>query len=62
MEPAAIADLDLPYWLGIVLTLTLPRGKRNRVLRQPEVRVVVDPYSRQAFLAVGKTIRGIISF
>jgi hypothetical protein len=27
-----------------------------------EVRVVVDPYSRQAFLAVGKTIRGIISF
>ncbi|PYM82472.1 MAG: hypothetical protein DME13_17485, partial [Candidatus Rokuibacteriota bacterium] len=27
--------------LGIVLTLTLPRGKRNRVLRQPEVRVVV---------------------
>ena len=27
--------------LGIVLTLTLPRRKRNRVLRQPEVRVVV---------------------
>ena len=27
-----------------------------------EVRVVVDPYSRQAFLAVGKTIRGIVSF
>jgi hypothetical protein len=27
-----------------------------------EVRVVVDPYSRQAFLAVGKSIRGIISF
>ena len=27
-----------------------------------EVRVVVDPYSRQAFLAVGKTIRGILSF
>jgi flagellar protein FliO/FliZ len=27
-----------------------------------EVRVVVDPYSRQAFLAVGRTIRGIISF
>ena len=27
-----------------------------------EVRVVVDPYSRQAFLAVGKAIRGIVSF
>lgn len=27
-----------------------------------EVRVVVDPYSRQAFLAVGPTIRGIVSF
>ncbi len=27
-----------------------------------ELRVVVDPYSRQAFLAVGKTIRGIVSF
>jgi hypothetical protein len=27
-----------------------------------EVRVVVDPYSRQAFLAVGRTIRGIVSF
>lgn len=27
-----------------------------------EVRVVVDPYSRQAFLAVGRTIRGILSF
>ena len=27
-----------------------------------EIRVVVDPYSRQAFLAVGRTIRGIVSF
>jgi len=27
-----------------------------------EVRVVVDPYSRQAFLAVEKTIRSILSF
>jgi hypothetical protein len=27
-----------------------------------EVRVIVDPYSRQAFLAVGRTIRGIVSF
>ncbi len=27
-----------------------------------EVRVVVDPYSRQAFLAVGKSIKGIVSF
>ena len=27
-----------------------------------EVRVVVDPYSRQAFLAIGRTIRGIVSF
>jgi hypothetical protein len=27
-----------------------------------EVRVVVDPYSRQVFLAVGRTIRGIVSF
>jgi len=27
-----------------------------------DVRVVVDPYSRQAFLAVGRTIRGIVSF
>ena len=27
-----------------------------------ELRVVVDPFSRQAFLAVGRTIRGIVSF
>ncbi len=27
-----------------------------------EVRVVVDPYSRQAFLAIEKTIRSILSF
>lgn len=27
-----------------------------------ELRVVVDPYSRQAFLALGRTIRGIVSF
>ncbi|HEY6930307.1 MAG TPA: hypothetical protein VJA66_11575 [Thermoanaerobaculia bacterium] len=27
-----------------------------------DVRVIVDPYSRQAFLAVGRTIRGIVSF
>jgi hypothetical protein len=27
-----------------------------------EIRVVVDPYSRQAFLAVAGTVRGILSF
>jgi len=27
-----------------------------------EVRVVVDPYSRQAFLALDNKIRGIVSF
>ena len=27
-----------------------------------EIRVVVDPYSRQAFLALGNTIRAILSF
>ena len=27
-----------------------------------EIRVVVDPYSRQAFLALETTIRGIVSF
>jgi hypothetical protein len=27
-----------------------------------EIRVVIDPYSRQAFLALEKTIRGIVSF
>jgi hypothetical protein len=27
-----------------------------------EVRVVVDPYSRQAFLAIERTIRSILSF
>jgi hypothetical protein len=27
-----------------------------------KIRVVVDPWSRQAFLAVGKTIRAIVSF
>ena len=31
--------------LGIVLTLTLPRGKRNRVLRQPEVRRRDSPFA-----------------
>jgi hypothetical protein len=27
-----------------------------------EIRVVVDPYSRQAFLALDRVIRGIVSF
>jgi hypothetical protein len=27
-----------------------------------EIRVVVDPFSRQAFLALQSTIRGIVSF
>jgi hypothetical protein len=27
-----------------------------------EIRVVVDPYSRQAFLALENRIRGILSF
>ena len=32
------------------------------VIPPAEVRVVVDPYSRQAFLAVERTIRSILSF
>jgi hypothetical protein len=32
------------------------------VVPPAEVRVVVDPYSRQAFLAIDRTIRSILSF
>ena len=40
----------------------LAAGLQGDVPSPAEVRVVVDPYSRQAFLAVGRTIRGIVSF
>ena len=40
----------------------LTRALAEDVPPPADVRVVVDPYSRQAFLAVGKTIRGIVSF
>jgi len=40
----------------------LVAGLQGDVPSPAEVRVVVDPYSRQAFLAVGRTIRGIVSF
>ena len=40
----------------------LAEGLTGDVPSPAEVRVVVDPYSRQAFLAVGRTIRGIVRF
>ena len=38
------------------------RFDRGRRARPDEIRVVVDPYSRQAFLALENRIRGILSF
>jgi hypothetical protein len=38
------------------------RSLAEDVTPPAEVRVVVDPYSRQAFLAIERTIRSIVSF
>ncbi len=38
------------------------RSLAEDVAPPAEVRVVVDPYSRQAFLAIERTIRSILSF
>jgi len=38
------------------------RSLAEDVTPPAEVRVVVDPYSRQAFLAIERTIRSILSF
>ena len=40
----------------------LVRSLAEDVVPPAEVRVVVDPYSRQAFLAIERTIRSIVSF
>ena len=40
----------------------LVRSLAEDVAPPAEVRVVVDPYSRQAFLAIERTIRSIVSF
>jgi hypothetical protein len=74
LEPADLARLrELPGSKGKTdreLGETFLDGQAERLLASlagdvappAEVRVVVDPYSRQAFLAVGRTIRGIVSF
>jgi hypothetical protein len=74
MEPAALAKLrELPGAKGKTdreLGEEFFKGQSARLVASmagdvetpAEVRVVVDPYSRQAFLAVGRTIRGIVSF
>jgi hypothetical protein len=74
LEPADLARLrELPGSKGKTdreLGETFLDGQSERLVASlagdvappAEVRVVVDPYSRQAFLAVGKTIRGIVSF
>ena len=74
MEPAALAKLrELPGAKGKTdreLGEEFFKGQSARLIASmagdvetpAEVRVVVDPYSRQAFLAVGRTIRGIVSF
>jgi len=74
MEPADLARLrDLPGSKGKTdreLGEGFLDGQSERLTASlagdveppAEVRVVVDPYSRQAFLAVGRTIRGIVSF
>jgi hypothetical protein len=74
MEPADLAKLrELPGAKGKTdreLGEEFFKGQSARLVASmaedvetpAEVRVVVDPYSRQAFLAVGRTIRGIVSF
>jgi hypothetical protein len=74
MEPADLAKLrELPGAKGKTdreLGEEFFKGQSARLIASmaedvetpAEVRVVVDPYSRQAFLAVGRTIRGIVSF
>jgi hypothetical protein len=74
MEPAALAKLrELPGAKGKTdreLGEEFFKGQSARLVASmagdvetpADVRVVVDPYSRQAFLAVGRTIRGIVSF
>jgi hypothetical protein len=74
MEPADLAKLrELPGAKGKTdreLGQEFFKGQSARLIASmaedvetpAEVRVVVDPYSRQAFLAVGRTIRGIVSF
>jgi hypothetical protein len=52
-------ELGEQFFDGQAARLT---GAISDVPAPAEVRVVVDPYSRQAFLAVGRTIRGIVSF
>lgn len=74
LEPADLARLrELPGSKGKTdqelgesfldgQTARLTEALAGDVDTPAEVRVVVDPYSRQAFLAVGRTIRGIVSF
>jgi hypothetical protein len=74
MEPVDLAKLrELPGAKGKTdreLGQEFFKGQSARLIASmaedvetpAEVRVVVDPYSRQAFLAVGRTIRGIVSF
>ena len=53
-------ELGEAFFDGYAARLTA--ALEEDVATPAEVRVVVDPYSRQAFLAVGRTIRGIVSF
>jgi hypothetical protein len=53
-------ELGETFFDGYAARLTA--ALEEDVAKPAEVRVVVDPYSRQAFLAVGRTIRGIVSF
>ena len=74
LEPADLARLrELPGSKGKTdrelgeeffekLAPRFARSLAEDVTPPAEVRVVVDPYSRQAFLAIERTIRSILSF
>jgi hypothetical protein len=74
LEPADLARLrELPGSKGRSdrelgeeffekLASRFARSLAEDVTPPAEVRVVVDPYSRQAFLAIERTIRSILSF
>lgn len=74
LRPPDVAKLrEIPAWrsktdgelVGDFFTAQAPRWAESLADTLPgpaEIRVVVDPYTRQAFLACGPTVYSIVSF
>ena len=74
LRPPDVAKLrEIPAWraktdeeiVGDFFTAQAPRWAESLSDTLPgpaEIRVVVDPYTRQAFLACGPTVYSIVSF